>query len=350
MDPKLIEVRIIPTFGAYRDAFYLNGVLRHFKGARFNYCSASFPQFKEHGLAIIVVDTDTIKRIFISSHDSPEIDWTAVEWSDVYGKLNLTFEDYKKDRTGKIVPCGPNLGVRAWGAREALWTAAKTYLKSRNAIALRPHIQGYLRQWKYRIAEEDYVPGDSIGNYVFFNASLWKEDVETNEDRARFIRACKRVKGLEFEGGFKPRPDRDVPGYEEEVCYRPYSFSEFLEKTRRSAVVFNTPAVMQCHSWRFGEYFALGKAIISTPLAREVAGPLTHGKNIHFVDGSVESVEEAIREIIANPSYRKRLENGAREYYLSWIKSDRMIERLVNSSARTAGNKEKDARLAGAKR
>ena len=46
------------------------------------------------------------------------------------------------------------------------------------------------------------------------------------------------------------------------------------ERTARSAVVFNCPAVHGCLGWKLGEYLTLRKAIISTDLGRRLPAPL----------------------------------------------------------------------------
>ena len=59
--------------------------------------------------------------------------------------------------------------------------------------------------------------------------------------------------------------------------------TEWMHKTKMSEVVFNTPAFWECHGWKLGEYLALGKAIISTPLSNDLPYPLEHGKNIYMI-------------------------------------------------------------------
>ncbi len=65
-------------------------------------------------------------------------------------------------------------------------------------------------------------------------------------------------------------------------------FTEYMTKLKSSLVIFNTPAVFGCHGWKLAEFRALGKAIISTPLTRELPSPLEHGTHVHFVDGSID--------------------------------------------------------------
>src|SRR5262249_47673698 len=105
---------------------------------------------------------------------------------------------------------------------------------------------------------------------------------------------------------------------------------EYLAKTRSSALVFNTPAVWSCHGWKLGEFLALGKAIISTPLVRELPAPLVHGCHIHYVDGSLDSIRAAIQLLLNDHDYRKHLERNAYDYYSSFLSPKRVVERLLD--------------------
>ena len=79
---------------------------------------------------------------------------------------------------------------------------------------------------------------------------------------------------------------------------------------------FNTPAFWDCHGWKLGEYLALGKAIISTPLSNDLPAPLIHGQHIHIIpDSSKESIREAVVLLINNPDYRENLEKNALNYW-----------------------------------
>ena len=73
----------------------------------------------------------------------------------------------------------------------------------------------------------------------------------------------------------------------------------------------------------------MGKAIISSPLLREMPGEgLIHGKNIHFVN-SPEEIYDAVIKINTDEDYRKHLEEGARRYYEEWIAPEVVIKRLL---------------------
>jgi hypothetical protein len=84
-----------------------------------------------------------------------------------------------------------------------------------------------------------------------------------NQARVVFIDACRAQKGIVFEGGFWARKRVPVSGYESYTDPVDYPHPVYIEKTRRSAVVFNTPSYKWCHSWKLGEFLAMGKAIVS---------------------------------------------------------------------------------------
>jgi hypothetical protein len=94
------------------------------------------------------------------------------------------------------------------------------------------------------------------------------------------------------------------------------SLFDWVKKTKESELVFNTPAFWDCHGWKLGEYLALGKAIITTPLSNDLPKPLIHGTHVHVIpDSSTESIREAVVYILENSSYRKHLESNARKYW-----------------------------------
>ena len=77
----------------------------------------------------------------------------------------------------------------------------------------------------------------------------------------------------------------------------------------------------------------MGKAIISTPLSREMPAPMEHGKHIHFVH-SVDEIYDAVVKINTNEAYRKQLEGGARAYYEQWLAPEVVVKRLIDKAKR----------------
>ena len=178
------------------------------------------------------------------------------------------------------------------------------------------------RTWKNREPLSSYVCDiPSEDNYIFFLSTLWysdewnKNDETVNLRRAHFIRACKSIEGVTFEGGLLGDASSSNEKFADVLATHEEPFGQWIEKTKRSALVFNTPAFWDCHGWKLGEYLALGKCIVSTKLSNDLHYPLEHGTNIHFVEDTEESMREAISYILAHPEYRHKLEKGAREYW-----------------------------------
>jgi hypothetical protein len=143
------------------------------------------------------------------------------------------------------------------------------------------------------------------------------------------MEACRRAPELQFEGGFHAEQGKEVPGFEEYLTGNSFSHRQWIERTQRSVVAFNTPSYAGCNPWRTPEYLAMGKAVISTPLIRPLPTSPTHGVNIHFVDGSVQSIQEALARIRGDASYRQKLEQGARRFYLDCLRPHVFMKRVA---------------------
>ena len=134
---------------------------------------------------------------------------------------------------------------------------------------------------------------------------------------------------MTFEGGFYKKSKIEDPIYQKLQVDKPYTMSEYLNNVKRSFVVFNTPAVKGCLGWKLGEFLALGKAIITTPITQRLPAEFVDRKHVHFVDGSTSSIEEAIQFIRRNEDYRIYLEENARKYFLDYLLPEKVISRLL---------------------
>lgn len=329
---------IHPVFNGFYYSLYLKGLFEIFGSRGIRYNCRGFPIIQRHrleqgyDLAFVIEDL----KVFIDQQDNASLCQTGLAWCDVYGKVNLEPSVVPPEHAHKVLPIGPTFPVKLFGLPQTVWQACRNYLRARAQIRLvKAHFACWRAQWKYRLPETAYAPGRSEPDYVFFSATLWKQEAaRCNEYRSFFIDACRSVAGLRFEGGFCQR--WQLPGFEKySVSHRP-SHREYVEKTKRSTVVFNTPTVAGCHGWKLAEYLAMGKAIISLPPLRALPAPLVHGQQIHLVEPKVEAIREATRLILNDAGYRKQLEQGARDYYLKYLRPRSVIERLLEAARRPA--------------
>jgi hypothetical protein len=324
-----------PRFAPEHAAYYLRGLQRYFGTTALPFDRAPFvPRYEDHKpVAFVVQRGGAERKVFIGPDDMPELDVAALEWADAYGKVNLAAEFVPAGSEDKVVAIGPSHALKIWGLVTSCSTAVRTHVSGGRFVPLKEHYRRFWLLYRRRVEENFYRPEPAEDRYVFYNAWLWSKHQEANPPRAEFIRACRELRPeIEFEGGFIARRRDDMPEYAELVADRPYSLPEYLERIKRSTVVFNNPAVHNCHGWKLAEFLRLGKAIISLPLSRQMPGAFAHGEQAHFVDGSRDSMQQAVREIVADRDYRRHLETSARAYFEQYLTPERVIARLVDAA------------------
>jgi len=281
-------------------------------------------------LLFIVINTRSgqVKRYAIDWYDGNTIGCPEVyKWSDVYGKVNTNWEITPKKDYNKLISIGPSFGIHHFSAISALCLLIK--VGAVNGICLEQYARYYYREHqRARFSEYRYEPNYVVNGYVFFISTLWystwtDNDCIVNHPRSIFIRTLKGMDSICFEGGFVPHGRRNnkrgqvssVDKFSDCIYGERIDISDYLKKIRKSFIVYNVPACLNCHGWKLGEYLALGKAIISKPLYNDLPHPLEHGINVHYVDGSEKSIRDAVTYIFEHPEYRRKLEAGARQYY-----------------------------------
>jgi glycosyltransferase involved in cell wall biosynthesis len=174
-----------------------------------------------------------------------------------------------------------------------------------------------------------YKNDEKPGKYVFFTSTLWKKEPVSNNLRRNFIKACKQTDEIKFEGGFTPRKRKEIKGFEEDTVDRLYPLKEYLEKIKKSVVVFNTPVVLNCHGWKLAEFMAMKKAIISTKISNQLPEPLEEGRNIVGTTGEIADIKNAVLKVIGNLEYQESLQNNAFEYYTKYLSPIAVVTKIV---------------------
>ena len=334
-------------------SWYILGLRRIFGTTAINYDISSFKELDytsgkdlNAGMAFIIESRNEKLRIFIDFEDKEVIAKDRYNWCDIYGKINSAFDIQKQ--YPKVLPIGPSFGLQIDQKWKIPFLTLKNYLKGRDYSKIPFKI--VLRDYLYTIVRRrplSYFEKRSLvrNNYVFHASTLWYSKgtmATTNEYRGAFMRACQKAK-IELEGGFfyvegKAVLDEapDYPKYKEKygdlIYTKRLSMDDYIQKTKESFVVFNTPSVCECHGWKLAEYLCMGKAIISMPLTREMPGEgLVHGKNVHFVT-SPKEIYDAVIQIKDDTTYREKLEKGARDYYEKWLAPEMVVKRLISST------------------
>ncbi|HKY37049.1 MAG TPA: hypothetical protein VJN18_13980 [Polyangiaceae bacterium] len=336
----MTAIRIDPRFNIPYYSLYLDGLVRMFGRGSLRFDHGGMPAETEFddGFAFVVqrgrATSKREYRVYVSANDFSRYDRLALAWCDRYGIVNLDPNEPVPGDAGKVIPLGPSFGVQRWG-KSLLGTyrdVVELMSRAGYPAAVNLHRLRSMRRYFFeRVPEPELCPGASSDDYVFYVAWPWKKHAEVNPPRARFMRACKAMRGVQFEGGFVPRRHNDVSGIDDITAERVYPFRSWLERTRRSALVFNCAAVHGCLGWKLGEFLALGKATLSVPLQRRMPAELAHGEHVHLVQDSPEAIGEGVARLLGDAAYRKRLETGARAYYLRYLAPESVVSRLVET-------------------
>ena len=297
--------------------------------------------FDQYFAFVIVENKKIVKKIVIDYRDKNTLSINALNWCDVYGKVNFNshteeYTELSQSAQNKIKAIGPNFGIRIWSAFETYYHLIVNYLKGlgQHPVNFRTFFAGYNWQLK-RMPYEEYKKSTPAENYGFFISSLYYHldefRVSTNKFRAAFIRSCKKNTQINFEGGLLAKDNHPhIVDFSDIIVKEYVPNNVFLKKIRNSCIVFNTPAVWGCHGWKLGEFLAMGKVVISTPLLNEMPFDFQHGKQIHFVRSENE-IQTAIEMITNDSLYAQRLEKGALEYFEKYLAPEKTITYLINN-------------------
>jgi glycosyltransferase involved in cell wall biosynthesis len=311
-------------------SYYIHGLMKIFGKVKFS--NKYFSDFKHNNkyFPVVIKDGNKLHKLIFDYGDGYRIDEQALAWCDAYGKININdTKEEELSKSPKLVSMGPGFGIYLYPKSKTIIASLANYIKSYKRITnKRRFFADYFAQNK-RQSLDYYSNVESKGNYAFFAGALWKKELETNKLRANFIRACKRVEGLNFEGGFAPRSNNDVIGYEDITLERQVPISDYLSKIKESAVVFNTPVILDCHGWKLGEFMAMGKAIIATPLINKLPANMEHGKHVHFVDGSEDSIYDAVKLLTSNQQYRQQMEANIHKYFVDHVSPEVSVRKVL---------------------
>ena len=272
--------------------------------------------------------------------DDPSVEAQDYEWGDRYGKINFNSELTPRKYHPKMISLAPSFGIKLWSDLEGAVYSISNWMKAGTPISgAKKFLSKYYKQHK-QVALSNYEPHQPLQNYIYSVNTLWNSnewidnDESVNRYRANFIDACRSFSEIEFEGGFVYSSIRNAnPRFQELVIDTPWIPKKtYIEKVKKSILVFNTPAWAGCHGWKLGEYMALGKAIISTPLTNELPAPLIHGEHIHVVSGETDDIVRAIKLLINDVDYRKILERNAHAYYRKYASPAQSVKRLADIS------------------
>ena len=341
----IVDYRFIFNYASY----YIRGLIELFgldkvRFAAIDNITVDSRAEHRHGVAIELRKYSGQRyRIFIDFSDLKLINDKYYDWCDKYAVINC--DEEKLSTRSKLLVIGPGFGVNLFNPVKTLTTGISNILRKQqpNNIGIKEILMEYAYTFIRRKPLEDYLkivePDDK---YIFAISTLWYDKLTystTNNYRGVFMETCQKIYPY-FEGGFFYIPkiaEQEFPQYREYldrysslIYHRRISMAEYLRKTHRSSIVFNTPSVGGCHGWKLGEYLAMGKTIISTPLTNPMPGNFENG--IHYIEcPSVDALPDIIERLRNDKELRQKLAVNARKYFMDYLHPRRVIERIIKA-------------------
>lgn len=323
-------------------SYYIKGLKDYFGEKNLKYSITPFlsldrendpNSFEQYMAFIIKNDMGEVIKAIIDYRDKTDMSKMAYDWCDVYAKINIAL-DQRLDDLPKLISIPPGFGIRTYNTFSLLWLCLSNLIKCKikPLNGLYYHFCDYWGSIKYELPISFYEnTREEVDNYVFLASTLWghKNCTEgTNPMRLAFMKACKQISSVVFEGGFFVRGK--VPEeYKQFAYHKRIKKSTYLSNVVKSMLVFNTPAVHNCHGWKLGEYLAMGKVIISTPISNQLPQKLEHRKNIYEVNTPAE-MHEAVIELMNNRPLRELMKKNNIEYYNAYVKPYSVIAYVIN--------------------
>ncbi len=224
------------------------------------------------------------KIVVIENDDPIGVDQKAYDLCDLYFATNKLKDstDYSLKKVHALFPHYPiNNGLdylKLFGLKGIGKLGLKEFARQFYIMHRKPIFHNYPFELK-----------DS--NYIFFSGSTWKKERYANYIRKDFIQACQNNSEIDFEGGMVRRMDVDPCEMPESVLTDKFTALEFSEKSRKSIIGFNNPAVRDAVSWRLAEYLNYSCFVISFDFKIEIPTLPTHGKEIHLIQDPLEFSE-----------------------------------------------------------
>ncbi|MGS2779024.1 glycosyltransferase family 1 protein [Robertmurraya sp. GLU-23] len=282
-----------------------------------------------------------------------------LERYDICFKRSFSSKYNRKLKYGnKVCPLGLNYMVTIPGNAAHLPQKEDPRTeKIKKLIRMLPFSEYYNGHYKIQAFED--TPNFNADPKILFMARLWDINGEysnqlsnekkeernyINNVRANCIRLLKREFGSTFFGGVSPSPYAnkyysDIVIEDKKITNRNY----YIRKVKDSSICIATMGLHESIGWKFAEYIAASKAIVTEELHYEVPGNLN--KNENYLDfSSPEHCLEQVHLLMKNVDLRKKMMINNFNYYHKYVRPDQIVlNSIINVLESRLGGVESEA-------
>lgn len=298
-------------------------------------------------------------RVHYDMHDAQEIDRRDLDACDVYFKRSYSkaYAETLAQDAGKVVPFGLNYHV---------FPDFPDPLGVRRVAHFRDHPKGRLfalrealdtQNWltfhaRVRMLEAD--PDPTLPPRVLFLATAYdphdradrspekcEERHHNNEVRAQCIRRLRKELGPAFLGGFNrnaytAREYQDCLATDDRVTDK----KNYIRALKSHPICIATTGLHGSIGWKFAEYVACARAIVSEPLVYDVPGDLAAERNYLEFRTPDECAAQAMK-LVEDSALREAMMTANARYYRAWLRPDVLLLNSLETAQRLAENSDR---------
>lgn len=177
-----------------------------------------------------------------------------------------------------------------------------------------PKILFFTRLWDPNGLELSKLPKEKVD-----------ERIEINKVRVECIKACKKEFGKLFNGGITPSNYSNTK-YKELVVdnKKVTNRDHYLKLMKESDICIATTGLHDSIGWKFGEYVAASRAIVSEKLYYQLPGNFEKNKN-YFEFNNVDECINNIYILLQDENRRYEMMKNNYNYYLNYVRADKLI-------------------------
>jgi len=181
----------------------------------------------------------------------------------------------------------------------------------------------------------EHYPFKNKENKILFSARLWNPDEvsspilkehrnKINEERIECIQACRKEFGRFFTGGLST-DNYSIKKSKELLLPRSFTKKEkYLKAVKEHNICVATTGLHNSIGWKFGEYIASSRAIISNPLVYDLPGNIEVNKNYLSFNTKDELLKNIEYLLTNDDKLVEMMENNFR-YYISYASSEKLV-------------------------
>ncbi len=287
--------------------------------------------------------------------DGAELDERALAVADLYFKRSYSLASTPLAHQHKVLPWGLNYEVHpdvpsAHERQRLLAHKAWSMQFFRSSAQLVSQWSGYPLSYVPELAKMCAPPVPQAPARALFMVRAWDPEQDkdlspavradrhaVNEMRAECVRLLKKTFGERFTGGFA-HTDYAIKHYKDVLLSHPEwaKKGRYLDLIKTHPICIATAGLHASVGWKFGEYVAFSKAIVSEQLQFAPPEGFAQGQN-YLAFSTPEGCVNATESLMSDAALRTSLMTHNHAYYLQHLKPDRQMWRSLRIASARAG-------------